>query len=58
METKLLVAKAAKLIDVHPETLRRLERKGKIAAKRDCRGFRIFNLEELLKFKEARGELK
>ncbi len=55
---KLMVSKAAKILDCHPETVRRLERKGELKARRDYRGFRVFNLEDLWALKEKRDELK
>ena len=55
MEAKLLVSDAAKVIPCHPDTLRRLERKGQIKAVRDYRGFRMFRLEDLLKLREQRA---
>lgn len=51
---RILIAKAAEIINCHPETIRRLDRKGIIKVKRDYRGFRVFNLEELLKLKRER----
>lgn len=54
MEAKLLISDAAKVIPCHPETLRRLERKGHIKAIRDYRGFRVFKLEDLLKLRAQR----
>lgn len=55
---KLLVSRAAQVLNVHPETIRRLERQGVLKAKRDYRGFRVFNLDEVLRVKEERAKLK
>jgi len=54
---KITIAKAAEIVNCHPETIRRLDRKGVIKAKRDYRGFRVFNIEELLKLKKERERL-
>jgi excisionase family DNA binding protein len=54
---KFTVGKAAGYLGCHPETVRRLERKGTLKGKRDYRGFRIFDLEELLKLKKLRDRL-
>ena len=55
---KILVSKAANLLSVHSETVRRLERRGVLKAKRDYRGFRVFDLDEILRVKEERAKLK
>jgi DNA-binding transcriptional MerR regulator len=54
MQGKLFITDAAKVIPCHPDTLRRLERQGRIKAVRDYRGFRVFRLEDLLKLREQR----
>ena len=54
---ELTVSKAAGILGCHPETLRRLERRGEIKAKRDYRGFRFFNLGDLLSLKKKREKL-
>lgn len=54
----LTVAKAAEVLNCHPETIRRLNRRGILKAWRDYRGFRIFNLEEVLKVKKERERLR
>lgn len=54
---KLTVAKAARYLECHPETVRRLEKRGELKARRDYRGFRIFDLEEILKLKRIRERL-
>jgi DNA-binding transcriptional MerR regulator len=55
---KMTIAKAAKIAGCHPETLRRLERRGLLKAKRDYRGFRIFDLNDLLKLKKEREKIE
>jgi len=55
---KLKVAQAAKKLGCHPETVRRLERRGVLKAKRDYRNFRVFDLDEILKVKAEREALK
>lgn len=55
---KMTITKAAEVINCHPETLRRLERRGVIKAKRDYRGFRIFDLNDLLKLKKEREKIE
>jgi DNA-binding transcriptional MerR regulator len=57
MRKNLLVSQAAEIMNCHPETIRRLNRRGVLKAKRDYRGFRIFNLEEILKIKKQREQL-
>jgi DNA-binding transcriptional MerR regulator len=54
MSAQLLISDAAKVISCHPDTLRRLEKKGLIKAVRDYRGFRVFKLADLLKLREQR----
>ena len=54
---RITVIKAAEVIGCHPETVRRLNRRGVLKAKRDYRGFRIFNLEDLIKIKKEREKL-
>jgi len=55
---KLLVSKAAKVLNVHPETVRRLERQGALKARRDYRGFRVFDLNEVMRLKKKRDRLE
>lgn len=52
------VTNGARIIGCHPETLRRLERRGLIKAKRDYRGWRLFELEDLLNLKAKREKVK
>jgi DNA-binding transcriptional MerR regulator len=53
----VLISKAAKIVGCHPETLRRLDRKGQLKSARDYRGYRTFRLEDLLRLKESREKL-
>lgn len=55
---RITIAKAAEIVNCHPETIRRLDRKGIIKVRRDYRGFRVFDVEELLKLKKERERLK
>lgn len=54
----LKVSQVAKELDCHPETVRRLERRGVLKAKRDYRNFRVFDLGEVLKVKAEREILR
>ena len=47
-----LVGKAAKILNVHPNTLRRYEEKGLITSNRDMNGWRRYNADDLLELKE------
>jgi DNA-binding transcriptional MerR regulator len=58
MGSQLHISRAAQVIPCHPDTLRNLERKGLIRAKRDYRGFRVFNLKDLLRLKKEREKLQ
>jgi DNA-binding transcriptional MerR regulator len=53
-EEILTVSKVAEILDCHPETVRRLERRGLLTAKRDYRRFRIFDLKDVLQLKKDR----
>lgn len=55
--SKLTVSKAAKELGCHPETIRRLERRGILKAKRNYRNFRVFELADVLKVKSERERL-
>ena len=54
---KVTVSEAAKILDCHPDTVRRYEKCGQLKAKRDYRGFRIFRLSEILRMKSRRQKL-
>ena len=58
MESAVMISKAAEVVGCHPETLRRLERKGILEAKRDYRGYRVFRLSDLHKLKREREKLE
>ena len=45
------VGSAAKVLDVHPDTLRRLERHGRFQFQRDWRGHRRIRAEDLARLK-------
>ena len=45
----LLISELAKAVGLHPETLRRLERKGLIASRRDLNGWRRYEPETVEK---------
>jgi DNA-binding transcriptional MerR regulator len=51
------VSKAAKELGCHPETVRRLERRGILKAKRDYRNFRVFELADIMRVKKEREML-
>jgi len=55
---KLTVSEVAKELDCHPETVRRLERRGILRAKRNYRNFRVFELADILKVKSERETLR
>lgn len=58
MDSKgIMVAEAARVLSVHPETVRRWERRGLIKARRNYRRFRVFDLQDVLRMKERREEL-
>lgn len=57
-EGLITVSKAAEILDCHPETVRRLERRGLLTAKRDYRRFRVFDIREILKIKAEREKLE
>ena len=52
------VSKAAKELGCHPETVRRLEKRGILKAKRNYRNFRVFELADILKVKSEREKLR
>lgn len=55
---KLTVSEAAREIGCHPETIRRLEKRGILKAKRDYRNFRVFDLDDVLELKAEREALR
>ena len=58
VKTEYRVQEGAELVGCHANTLRRLDKVGIIKAHRDYRGHRIFLLQDLLKLKANRHELK
>ena len=54
----LLISEAAKKLECHPETVRRLDRRGVLKARRDYRNFRVFDLADVMKVKEERELLR
>ena len=56
-EGLITVSKAAEILNCHPETVRRLERRGLLIAKRDYRRFRIFDINDVLQLKKERERL-
>jgi DNA-binding transcriptional MerR regulator len=55
---KITVSKAAEKLGCHPETVRRLERRGILKAKRDYRNFRVFDLADVMRIKREREVLR
>lgn len=54
----MFISDAAKTLECCHETVRRLDRRGILHAKRDYRGFRVFNADEVFALKEKRSELR
>jgi len=48
----VLISELAKKVDLHPETIRRLERKGIITSRRDLNGWRRYPPETVRKLRE------
>jgi excisionase family DNA binding protein len=57
MDKLLRVAEVAELLSVHPLTVRRMDARGELLSRRDWRGHRVFDLEEVLRTKEKRERL-
>jgi DNA-binding transcriptional MerR regulator len=53
----LKMKETAKILEVHENTVRDLDRKGILSARRDCRGYRRFELAEVISLKKKREEL-
>lgn len=51
----LLVSHVAKQVGLHPETIRRLERKGVIASRRDVNGWRRYGPDTVQKLRSLYG---
>jgi len=54
----LTVSETAKLLGMHPDSIRRLSREGRIKTYRDFRGWRFFMTEDVERVKRERGELR
>ena len=54
----LLVKETAKLLELHENSVRALERKGRLVARRDCHGWRVFDLADILTLKKERETLR
>lgn len=57
MTAGIYIAEAARALNAHPETIRRWERRGLLQAKRDYRGFRVFDPEDILRMKQRIEQL-
>ena len=57
MEELLRVSKVANILDVHQETVRRMDARGELKSRRDWRGHRFFDLDEVLRAKDKRERL-
>lgn len=58
MNKLLRIAEAANLLKCHPETLRRLDRKGLIKSQRNYLGHRVFRHTEVIQLKRKREALR
>ncbi len=58
VKTEYRVAEGAEFVGCHANTLRRLDKVGIIKARRDYRGHRVFLIQDLLKLKADRQQLK
>jgi len=54
----LLITEAARVLGLHPETLRRWNRKGWLKSRRNYLGYRVFDRQEVLKIKERLEALR
>ena len=52
----LLVSHVAKQVGLHPETIRRLERKGVISSRRDVNGWRRYEPEVVQRLRALYGQ--
>ena len=57
MDKNLTISMAAKLLERHPETVRRLNRKGFLKAKRNFLGHRIFAEKDVISLKRKMEKL-
>ena len=58
VKTTYRVEESADFVGCHANTLRRLDKLGIVKARRDYRGHRIFMLQDLLRLKAEREQLK
>ncbi|MCK4485356.1 MAG: helix-turn-helix domain-containing protein [Desulfobacterales bacterium] len=58
MNNVLYVKQAAQVLNCHENTIRNLEKTGKLAACRDYRNRRVFQISDVLKVKNEREHLK
>jgi len=54
-QTAVRITEAAKLVGVHPSTLRRLERRGLIAPRRTWAGHRRYTEADLVRLRQLAG---
>ncbi len=58
MNTKMLTAEAAKVLDVTPATVRDMERRGDLVAERTSSGVRLFSRVDVDRLVKARATRK
>jgi excisionase family DNA binding protein len=58
MPKKMLVAEAAKVLDVTPATVRDMERRGELVAERTSSGVRLFDRADVDRLATARASRK
>jgi DNA-binding transcriptional MerR regulator len=58
MKKLLRITEAADLLKCHPETLRRLDRKGLIKSQRNYLGHRVFKHSDIIQLKQKREALR
>ena len=56
--THLLTAEAARILNVTPDTVRHLERRGRLIAERTDSGVRLFDREAVIRLAAERAERK
>ena len=57
MQELLRVSEAAEVLSVAPITVRRMDARGELKSRRDWRGHRVFDLDEVMRAKEKRERL-
>ena len=58
MDRVLTVSGVAEVLDCHIDTVRNLNRRGILKARRNCHGWRVFRLEDVLTVKRERAKLR